>query len=314
MGRVAVGYFPLEVPGGASSAIGLPLERHPVYAGEVRAAEGSHVLLTDVPRWRRNALAGRDGGERFFVQFTTGALAGEVYLVEGNARDRLSLAAGDLTGLRTREGAGEGDRLRVVPYWTPASIFAHVTVPSGSTLQVPSLGSGVLRSEALETLTCEVGSGWTDGAGAPADHWPIPPGRGVWFRPNTSSALFTVDLKGVLPPVAVRVEVASPGRGQPSSELLSLPYPVAMSLAELALAPPAAAVLEVLVPGAGPGDPPTRSMRFDLARGWLGADMEPVEDTFRLEPGAAFRLRLPSGRGEGQVFGWAPLPGYLSAD
>lgn len=124
---------PVEVPAQRQSLLGMPGHAAPAAEATLTAVAGDTLTLTVLsrdPRWEADQfVASKEQPAAHYALLMTGIGEGRAYTVTANGSDTLTLdpAGDDLEATLTA-----GDRLRVIPYWTPATLLRGAEAVSGT--------------------------------------------------------------------------------------------------------------------------------------------------------------------------------------
>jgi hypothetical protein len=306
----AVGVYPLELEGGGDHFFSLPLERPTVFQGRVATVSGQWLVMEAQPGWVENAWAG-GGDEPLHAAcvVSSGPLAGASFPILANS-DRGLLVSLEGETVASLAEALPGERIRVVPYWTPRSLFAHTEVPVGTELFLYENGSKGLFQEPLEGMFFipEVGWLWRDQR--LAEDAPLERGTVVGLRLPWGIERLTVELVGSVPPTKDRRRWV-PDVSVVREFLVGLGHPEALPLSQVVLEGATLAILLPWEPGLPAWTMPTEWYVYGLGAGW---QVYPSRRSTlpTMEPGKAYRLWVFStvfNRPSGVI--WSHRPRYL---
>ncbi len=306
-----VGCYPVTLKAGADTAVGVPLERAAAFVGRIEAREGNTLTLAGAAGWTPGQFAGSPedlSQEYFYLQVVTGELRGATFLITDSSENAVTVLpeSEELSKLLTLAASGAGETVRIVPYWTPASLFAHSDLPEGACIVLPSETDGVAAEELVYTA-----SGWTLG-GNPADLYPLRRGFGLFVCLPEGVADVELDILGHVPFVPERFifEGAELERGK--DVFFALSHPEAIRLVEAGLEFDDRTVVFAYGNEARFGDNPTSVYTYYEGHGWFDQVFRPVDPTVMLEPGSAYFVRVPPTPAHTQ-FVWERIPMYLSS-
>ncbi len=306
-----VGSYPLRVNASGDTSIGLPLERAGAYAGRIQSVKGSTIRVVGEPGWQSDYWSGmNDAGEIYFCQIITGELAGASFTIMGNTDNTLHVLHGyeDL-GLLKRQAAGEtGDTIRIVPYWTPETLFAHADVPDRTQVLVYESEVGIAQF-GYQSFTYHAGAGWKDATGADVSTHPLRTDRGMIVR-GTGEAAIEIDLLGFVPVVARRVVINGFADIFGSQMLFTVGSPEAIPVNLSGLDVLDRTRITTQAEYRGKTFIPSSVYTYHADFGWLDQAFRPVGDDVVLEPGKAYFVRVPRARADMQWV-WSHTPDYV---
>lgn len=211
-----VGFVSTSVPANSDATIALPLNRSAVYKGVIQSISGSTITVAGTsPAWTTNQFVQSLPSQvtTYAVQLASGAKEGMIGKVTANGANTLTIeldAGDDLTGVQTEaaSGAGLGDHIDVMPYWTPATLFSS-TPPTGLQLQ-GFVGAGTGVNLGASELYAHAGSNvWEDGiTGDVATNTPLRFGMSLVVR-NSSASPFSISIAGAVPMSTFRIRLAT---------------------------------------------------------------------------------------------------------
>lgn len=308
-----VGFVTVAVPAQSDAVLAVPLHRSSVFKGTIQSMAGSTLTVVGNPDWTANqfvqALPGQT--DTFGVLIATGVKEGLIARVTSNTSNQLTIempAGDDLTGIKTGavDGAGQGDEVDVMPYWTPSTLFPASPSTGSRLLFFPNDLPGINLSSNLTVLRAS--SGWFVGA-TPADHRVLPYGVSFVFRNQTSLAQ-TISMVGAVPMAsqrAVLAKLSQVGQGQDLRVGISSPVPEFIGNLELGFTPGDRLLVfnNSLV---GFNKSPSMTLLWSGSAWFQGATN--VSATFLLEPGNGYVLRRSSNAPAGAVV-WQLVQSYL---
>ena len=330
-----VGCFPIDLSEGGKTFVGLPLERATVFASRVESVSHNTIVVAANPGWAADELAG-DGpeGEFYFVQIMSGDLEGAVFPILSNGERSLLISpeGEDLAGIRTGGMEASGDILRVIPYWTPSSVFRHSMVPVGTELLLfdsETYGFGAYE----QTNLILNGEGqWVDDRGDLANAYPLRPGFGFVVDTPEVEADVRLDLVGCVPiSVERRVFFANGSNVAYSMDAnTNVPSPLMMASISnqeserlFALSHPESVPLQMggfefvnrttVFAYDGPHasfENPSSVFTYFEGFGWFDQSFGFVGGDVALEPGKAYIVRIPPANAPVEWV-WTREPAYL---
>lgn len=231
-----VGYITLDVPANSDTTIVAPLDRPVAYAGASTSISSNDVGAADL-------TAGAFVSPASYLQVTSGVLAGNRYPITANTTSTITVdpVSG---GTLQAQGFLSGDKFKVVPYWTLATMFPGGAGVGGTSdvfdvssfLFVNDNGTyGVNRASSASYFYCtgDVGNGvpagWYDANdpfGASMDNLVLDPTTFFFIR-NGGTAK-TVTVTGDVPNVASGARV--PVNTSSNDVNLGISFPVDTTL------------------------------------------------------------------------------------
>jgi len=185
-----LGYVTVSVPAQSDAVLAVPMQRPAVFQGRISSISGNDVTLSATPTL--------PSGTVFALVLASGTKEGMVARISSQAGAvvTVTLAAGDdLTGITT---GSNGDRVKIMPYWTPASLIP-ATAPAGlQVLGFENAGPGINVSS-TKILTHAGNGAWENGVtGADAAAEPLAFGAAIVVR-NPSNAAVSIPIVGAVP-------------------------------------------------------------------------------------------------------------------
>lgn len=248
-----------RVPAQSDLRFGLPLHRPPAFEGRVATVSGTTITLERGANWTNWSTNVWTLNEGHYALIANGSAEGTTLRVTANGADTLTLATAP-TGVVT------GTLLRLVPYWTLASIF-----PDGPSLLGTTSITGVGASQILQvdrrpginlastagfyyfTGSTFGGAGWRQDGANPntkKDSAPVDPDAVFIFR-NVSGAAIEWTLRGAVQLAASRISAGTLQANLAQDNLLSLRVAVPVSLANSGLVASLAARPTTSITGVG---------------------------------------------------------------
>jgi uncharacterized protein (TIGR02597 family) len=141
----------INAPASSSTFFSIPFTRPPAFCGWVSVVATDTITVVDDLGAAPNLPALTPGPDSYYIVITSGAKEGAVYTTNGavamvSNTVTVSPTPGsceDLTGV-TGGGAGVGDRIAIIPYWTIATVWPGsppVVITAGSD---PSAATNIL--------------------------------------------------------------------------------------------------------------------------------------------------------------------------
>jgi uncharacterized protein (TIGR02597 family) len=307
------GVFPIAMRAGADTAVGLPLERGAVFSGRLEAVEGSTLTLAADPGWAPDSLAGvNPKGEYHYCLVVSGALEGARFPILANGSRTLTLASEgeDLSLLRLGDASGPADAVRILPFWTPETVFAFTGLPAGARLLIfDSEGPGLRRSPCV-VLHFAGEAGWVDAAGAPAEAYPLRHGHGFFVRLPSGANDLPLQLVGFAPVTRERYVFSGWAGAAGSDRLFALGQPEPIVLADSGLDFTNFTKVFAYDGDQSSVEAPAAVYTYLEGFGWFDERYRPVGDLALLRPGFAYFVRIPA-VAEDCEWVWDRQPTYL---
>jgi uncharacterized protein (TIGR02597 family) len=304
-----VGCYPIALPSGTDSRIGIPLERNPVFRGRVESVAGTTLTVEGEPGWESGSLAG-GRGEYFYCQVRDGELAGMTLPILANDERSITVSLeGEDPAVLGAALSGAG--ISVVPCWTPESLFAQSQPADKTILFVYCIESPGVNKVPAAVLTYFAGYGWYDGSFAPADTHPLQPHAGLVVRVPERAEPVMLNVVGRVPTTETRRVVSGYAESIGTDTLVTLPFPEAISLGAAGLNLQDRVNLFVYENPQGFNPVPSKVLTYYVGFGWYDQVFKPA-DAFELKPGVAYVLRLPRLTVYTEWL-WSHRPGYLDS-
>lgn len=291
------GSFVINLKGGSDTRIGIPLDREQVFQGQIQSADGNVITIAGNPGWTPSEFApGVTDGETFQVLFQTGLEEGMALRILNNGSNTLEVELGveSLDFVATNQFDGEGDIIRIVPCHTPSSLFGNVDLPNRVSLYLyDSTRQGVNHSPS-EILTYFSGIGWYSLSFAPSDSHPIDRGAYLVIRcpPGTDDTEIVID--GFVPMVADRYRIVHSRNDLPLDFPFSVTTPVGVTVGDSGFDLIHRTSIHVYDnEQEGINKSPAQILTYFQALGWYDLSFQKVDDSFVLQPGTGYILRLP---------------------
>jgi len=317
-----VGFVTVAVPAQSDAVLAVPLHRSAVFKGKIQSVAGSTLTVVGNPDWSANqfvqALPGQT--DTFGVLIATGVKEGMIARVTSNTSNQLTIEmpdGDDLTGIKTDavDGAGQGDEVDVMPYWTPLSLFPSSLPPGTQMLLIPNGGvNGVGINLSANPILVFTGSSWLNSSAAfsNASHFPLPFASGFIMRNNTSAAI-SVSMVGAVPMAAHRLPIRTFANNVAQDVWFGYSSPVPEPLGGTGLGfSPGDQLLVFDNSTTGRNKSATPILVF-TGSAWLNssAGFVNVTNTFMVEPGRAYVLRKAA-TATPQTFVWKNTQSYLA--
>ncbi len=202
-----VGFVTLTVPAQSDARWGLPLERACEFSSTVSAVNtGTNVVTLNGATFTNDQW---HNTVSYYAKFVTGTKEGLVALISDNNATSLTLSpqpGQDLTGVVA------GDQVKIIPFWTPSTLFPAGAPDGTQLLFFQSAGATEIGQNlaADTTLSSNVGN-WFNGL-LSANDYEIYPYDGFVIR-NSSASVISLVHEGAVPVadsyVAIQKYVAS---------------------------------------------------------------------------------------------------------
>lgn len=142
-----VGAMKMTLSGQFDTRISIPMMRMPVFEGLIDSVSEDNLIIAGEPGWESNQFVfenadNPDPLNTYFVFILTGELEGFQGKILSNTSDTLTID----TGLDSLATVAEGDIIQIVPYWTLESLFDGVDLPDGTNVFTYSRMSGKLNT------------------------------------------------------------------------------------------------------------------------------------------------------------------------
>ena len=329
----AVGYYKLTVRGASDSFMSIPMVQQSALISHISAVTPSLVTLS--------AFGIADGafapaaGAAYYLQFTSGNLAGLCYEISGNSGDIVTLKTlgDDLTNypLGSIALGDSGDLVRIRPFWTIGAVFGTDPTqvplspipgfngsiyPGGDTILFPdntSIGSPKPPANSVSYVT---GSGWRSASAPTVDASVLELWPGVPFTVrHQSSTPVSVPVIGYVS--ADPLTRSIPAITASSDFSISLAYPIPLPLANSALFGMTNSIVNASTDSLHLGDhlvafpidrqgfSPPPGFRFFVAGGHWFETATPADQT-ALQPATGYLLRLTGAHPASYWFQSAP--------
>jgi len=317
-----VGFVNVTVPANSDAILAVPLNRTPDFKGVIQSISGNVITVAGTsPGWatspQRYVQALPTQPNTYAVLFATGVKEGMIAKVTANGANTVTIqldAGDDLTGVKTEavDGAGFGDHIDIMPYWTPSTL-----VPSTAAVGVQILGfvgTTVGTNLSSSQIYAHGGGGvWEDGfTSEDATHTPLRFGIGFVLR-NTGGAALPITFVGNVPMTKYRqqLKTLAANTDQDFAFGYSSPIPETLDNVGLGAAPDGDTILGFNNAATGYNKSASQLLVRDGGAWVDGFTGDPVGATFQLQPGFGyvyrkFRTVSPT------TAVWSDLPSYLN--
>lgn len=234
-----VGFVSVTVKANSDATIAVPLNRTAAFKGVIQSISGSTITVAGTPNWAANQFVQSIGtqNETYAVQLATGTKEGLTAKVTQNGTNTLTLqltGGDDLSGVKSElaDGAGNGDQLDVMPFWTPSSLFSTVPpvgfVISGFSAATPGVNSGSTE------IYAHAGSNvWEDGITSDdATYTTLNFGSALVVR-NNSGSDYTLSMVGAVPMSAQRIRISTKAGNTPQDNAIGYMSPIPEALSTI---------------------------------------------------------------------------------
>lgn len=285
-----VGFVKTVIPAESDGLISAAFHQQADYRGTVASIDDVDRLSFDGADFFPNQFA-----DSHYVLFVDGDREGLWATISGNDANSLNLSfvvqdLGDAPGDRVEVG----DRVRIIPFWTPATLIPDagfgLPVPDGTQLLVFSRAVPGSNVSAIATYEYVSGDGWYDGADEVND-FPIYPDESIVLRNRGNDAIELVQ-KGSVPMFAYRTVLSSVAQGAGQEIRLTTGLPVPVSIGDLLDPGSAGAGDEIVVfdhTESGQNRAPLFTATYTEGAGWFDGGTD-VNDHL-LEEGRGFIYR-----------------------
>ena len=248
----SVGFVKVTVPANSDTRVSAPLSRIAVYQGGVASVSGNQITLQGETGFTNNQFVSMppDQPNTYYVSINSGAKAGMYYTITGNSTTSVTV---DLAGDTIAGAVVANDTLKIIPYWTLATLFPNQSGITTTTaingtgnatrVLVPDFDStGInLPSRSIYYYysgTGFGGPGWRKLGGGftnKRDNEIIPPDAYVILR-QREAASTVATVAGAVPTSrrAIVVNVNAPNTAQDNAVSVEVPVPVTLAQSKLA--------------------------------------------------------------------------------
>ncbi|KAF0094827.1 MAG: hypothetical protein E1N59_1562 [Puniceicoccaceae bacterium 5H] len=309
-----IGALRVTLKGGSDTRVGLPLDRQPVYQGQVASISGSTLTLSGTPGWTNGQwVSGAPAsGDTYQLLFMSGTEEGMALTITGNDADTVAVELGNetLAEVSTDAMDGTGDQVRIVPCATPQSLFSNAALPDQTILYLYDQDAPEINKAPKDILTYFDGYGWYTADYQEASYRPLERGTSFLVRLPKDSADVDLVLQGHVPMTVDRKRIPAVA-GQPVDYPLSVSDPMGVSVGESGLGLTNQTVLYAYDETEAGFDPsPNKILTYYEGYGWYDTSFNLVSDSFMLEPGTGYVLRVPSAE-QTADYVISRLPNYL---
>lgn len=291
----------------------LLFHRPHVFEGTLKTVRENTFIFNGTPNWSEQVFS--FSSPRYFVLISSGDAEGKILPITSNSVDQVSVVIPDgfsLTDLATDDADGEhrGDWVRIIPYWTVATLFESVSLEGVEVLFFPKDMPGV---NIAAKQVCEYDASytaWFDGV-TNINDITIPPGESIVIR-NRSGQDLTLTSAGAVPMTQFSQPIYTLASDTPQDLRIGLMSPMKVSLGESGLGEDGDQLLVFDESAEGMNKMPILTLTYNAQNdpaGWYQSSTW-VNDTFYLEPGKGYILRK-SATQVPTSDDWRGLPPYL---
>lgn len=317
------GFVTVSVQANSDAVLGVPLYRTAAFKGVIQSISGNTITVAGTsPGWSTNQFVQSLPGQTntYAVLLATGTKEGMFAKVTANAANTVTVqfdTGDDFTGVKTEavDGAGNGDHIDVVAYWTLSTLLA--SVPDGTEVYdyfnpltgIPSSGIN-LSPSTLFVFDLTAGF-WKDQITEDdVSHTPLRFGSALLLRNNSAGAL-SLSFVGSVPMASHRLLLRTLA-GQLDQDIrIGYLSPIPETLSTLGI--PASTGDQIFAydnNAAGKNKSPAKILVYS-GTGWVDGITEDPEDNYQMQPGNGyvfrkFRTASPS------VAVWQDVQSYLT--
>lgn len=312
-----VGFVNVTVPAQSDAVLAVPLHRAAAFKGKIQAISGNTITVAGTPDWIANQFVQSlpSQTDTFSVLIANGVKEGLIARVISNTANQVTIevpTGDDLTGVKTNavDGAGEGDEVDVMPYWTAASLFpaglANLTELFAFDNSTP--GRNVSPSVLLQFYA---GYGWFETVSyTEQSHRPLLFGTAFILRNNAAAPLAT-SVVGLVPMSKHRYTLRTLAANLGQDQSIGFSSPVPEKLSEVNLGAQNFDELFLYNNSAiGKNKAPTQLLIHHSGRWYESITFTDVTDQITLQPGGGMIYRLAASAQPTQ-FVWQQLQSYL---
>lgn len=314
-----VGFVTVSVPASSDAILAVPMYRTAAFKGVIQSISGGNTIEVagTSPGWTANQFVQSlpTQTNTYAVLLATGTKEGMIAKVTANGGNTVTVqfdAGDDLTGVKTEavDGAGNGDHIDIIPYWTPSSLFSGLPT-SGIEVSFVSLAD-VGVNLAPSTIFELAGANWLDQNTAEnVNHAPLGFGYAFVLRNSTASPV-SISIVGSVPMTKHRGYLKTLAANIPQDNRVGYLSPIPEVIGNVGLGTTAGDELHVYDNTAtGFNKAPVQILEFTGSL-WLDQNTAAnVTTTFLLQPGQGYLLRRV-GTPTPSAYVWSDLPSYLT--
>ncbi|GHC04052.1 TIGR02597 family protein [Cerasicoccus arenae] len=312
-----MGGMVIPIKGASDTRISIPFSRGIVFEGRIDSLSGSTITALGTPAWADDQFIygdadSLDPANTYYMVFLTGPKEGLALEITANDASSITVALGNenLTGVQSEsvDGAGNGDVFQIIPYWTPASLFASATLPDQTQILVYD-NSTINTFKAPEVYTYfDASSNWGDTSFNLVNDAIIYPGEGLIVKTPPASSDLSLTVSGAVPMFQNRQVVASDTSANDLFYGVYSPIDVTLGTSNLGIQD-GTQILLYDNTASGYFKAPEVYTYFAASENWGDTSFNLSNDVI-LPAGGSFILRKPS-TGSNDSVEWTYLPNYL---
>ncbi len=313
----AVGVVNVTVPANSDAIVAAPLNRPSVFKGVIQSISGSVLTIAGTsPGWTANAFVQSlpSQTDTYAVLIATGTNEGMTAKITANGDNTLTvqLGAGDsLATVKTEavDGAGLGDHIDIMPYWTPSTLIS--AVPEGTELYAFDNNTAGQNTSPTALLQFFAGFGWYETVGfTDQSNRPMLFGAGFILRNNSASPV-SVPITGSVPMATNRLVLRTLAANTAQDQIIGYMSPVPTTLSAVNLGAQDNDELYLFDNSAsGKNKAPATLLVYFGGLWYNSVTFAEVTASTILQPGNAMIYRA-KGTSSPQNFVWQNLQGYL---
>jgi uncharacterized protein (TIGR02597 family) len=298
-----VGFVTVTVPAQADAVLAVPMRRPAAFQGTVAAISGNDVTLSSAPTL--------PAGSTYALVLASGQKDGLVAKITqiAGAVMTVTLAAGDdLSDVAT---GASGDKVKIIPYWTPATLLPASTPAGTRILGFENSGTGINVS-ANRIFGYAGGGIWRNGAdGTDASGESLAFGSAIIVR-NVSNSPFQLSIVGEVPLNKHRLSLSTKAANTAQDIRFGYGSPILEALDNVGLgsAGEGDRIFAFDNTAAGFNKLPIQSLIMEGGVWKDGPGGAAVGSTFQFTPGFGYVYRKAASAGPATML-WSSLPGYL---
>jgi len=312
-----VGFVSVTVPATSDAVLAVPLNRTAEFKGVIQSISGTTITVAGTsPAWTSNQFVQNlpSQTKTYAVLFATGAKEGMTALVTGNGSNSLTIqlsAGDDLSGVLTEaaNGAGTGDHIDVVPYWTPAALLT--TAPPTDT-QIMLFSGTVAGINIATSKSYTYDAGWyDDDTFANADNLALKFGQGFVLR-NKAATPMTISMVGSVPMTKSRNLIRTLASNTVQDVVITIGSPIPEKIGNFGVGFGDGDEIQVYNNAtSGYNKAPSKIYFYDTGAWYDGDTFANVTTTLDLQPGFGYLFRLHATPSPA-TFTQSTLPSYLA--
>lgn len=299
-----IGVFPINLNGESDNYISLPLQRPTVFQGRVSIVN-ENTFFPDVeePPWVLNQFSDNEG---FYVKICDGIYKGRTFSVNGNDTNSVNILTDRVLDFSDLVGG----IFKIIPYWTPITIFEHSDVPNRTQIILRDGLSNNINNVPNTILTYYENNGWYTQTFENADHYPILKNTGLQIRTPLGSNDFVLNLVGMVPIVIEKGEFVNFPNNFGTDIWFGFTVPEDITLQNSLLSFKNRVMIFVYKNSFGYNPTPSDVYTFFEGYGWFNSRFVDSSGVI-LEPNESFVIRFPK-TNEKQYFVWERFPIYMN--